>query len=55
MPVGWVKNEFNVTVPMSTYLVAIIVADLKFVEAEAGLFNKPVRVRLIVISIYIYK
>ena len=44
MPTGWVKNEFRETVKMSTYLVAIIVADFKYVEAKPDLYTKPVGV-----------
>lgn len=41
----WVWSQFNRSVPMSTYLVAILVADYKYVEADKSLFHgKPVRV-----------
>jgi len=44
MPTGWVKTVFKETVDMSTYLVAIVVANFNFVNATPGLFEKPVRV-----------
>jgi aminopeptidase N len=42
---GWFWDEYNITVPMPTYLVAIIISDYDFSEASPDLYNKPVRVR----------
>ncbi|CAG7785607.1 unnamed protein product [Allacma fusca] len=44
LPKGWVWDQFKKTLPMSTYLVAIIVADFSFKEAPRHIFSKPVRV-----------
>ncbi|XP_021948034.1 aminopeptidase Ey [Folsomia candida] len=40
---GWVKSSFNPTVPMSTYLFAITVAEFDSALADPALFGKPVR------------
>jgi len=44
MPAGWKLKEFESTVKMSAYLIAIVIADYTYAEAQEGIFNKPVKV-----------
>ncbi|XP_035700559.1 aminopeptidase N [Folsomia candida] len=41
---GWVRSKFMSTVSMPTYLFAFTIAEFDFIEADAGLFHKQVRV-----------
>ena len=46
MPAGWKLKEFDNTVKMSSYLIAIVIANYSYVEASASIFPKPVRVNV---------
>jgi aminopeptidase N len=41
---GWVRDTFNRTEKMSTYLFAIAVSDFESEDAASGLYSKPVKV-----------
>lgn len=43
---GWVWDTFRQTVPMPTYLVALIISDYAYAEASKDLYNKPTRVTI---------